>query len=162
MQRLARYEEVIEYYQQGKGITAIAQLLQMSPKTVRKFVYAEDFPERSVHKRRQNYRLAPYLPYLRQRVKEGCENTSLLWQEMSQQGFSSRYKVVNTWLREYLGKPGRRSSEREKATHHAFSDAVQNAYDLPSQDEEARMLPAAQVEQNGPLVDPIGSPRHLT
>ncbi len=50
--RQARYEEVIEYYQQGKGITAIAQLLQMSPKTVQKFVYAQAFPERSVHQRR--------------------------------------------------------------------------------------------------------------
>jgi transposase len=162
MQKLARYEEVIESYQQGKGINAIAQLLQMSPKTVRKFVYAEAFPERSVHKRRQNYRLAPYLPYLQQRVKEGCENASLLWQEIHQQGFSSSYKVVNTWLREYLGKPGRRSSEREKATQNAFLDAVQNAHNLPPQDEEARTLLDAHVEQNGPLVDPIGSPRHLT
>ena len=51
LRRQARYEEVVGYYQQGKGIAAIAQLLQMSPKTVRKFVSAEDFPERSVHKR---------------------------------------------------------------------------------------------------------------
>jgi hypothetical protein len=83
MHRLARYEEVIAYYQQGKGMTAIAQLLHMSPKTVRKFVYAEAFPERSVQKRRQNYRLAPYLPYLQERVEEGCENASLLWGSVS-------------------------------------------------------------------------------
>lgn len=162
MHRLARYEEVMAYYQQGKGITAIAQLLQMSPKTVRKFVYAEAFPERSVHKRRQNYRLTPYLPYLQQRVKEGCENASLLWQEVCQQGFSYGYKVVNTWLREYLGKPGRHSSEQEKAKQQAFLDAVQNAHDLSSQDEEAETPPATQLEQSGLLVEPVGSPRHLT
>jgi transposase-like protein len=138
LRRQARYEEVVKYYQQGKGITAIAQLLQMSPKTVRKFVYAQAFPERSVHKRRQNYLLAPYLPYLQQRVQEGCENASLLWQEISQQGFSSGYKVVNTWLREYLGKPGRRSSEREQAKKHAFLDAVSTTDDLHSREEDTK------------------------
>ncbi len=162
LRRQARYEEVIEYYQQGKGITAIAHLLQMSPKIVRKFVYAQAFPERSVHQRKQNYRLAPHLPYLQQRVQEGCENASFLWQEISQQGFSSGYKVVNTWLREYLGKPGRRSSEREKASKHAFLDAVHATYELHSPDEDTKTPPARSVEQEGPLVEPLGSPRHLT
>jgi transposase len=124
--------------------------------------FHQDGPEPKLSGRTSTQPLTPSLPYLHQRVKEGCENASLLWQESSQQGFSSSYKVVNTWLREDLGKPGRRSSEREKATHHAFLDAVQNAHDLPPQDERARMLPVTQVEQNGPLVDPIGSPRHLT
>lgn len=161
LRRQARYEEVVGYYQQGKGIAAIAQLLQMSPKTVRKFVSAEDFPERSVHKRRQNYRLAPYLPYLQQRVKEGCENASLLWQEISQQGFSSSYKVVNTWLREYLGKPGRHSSEREKATRRVFLAAVQNEHGLPPGDEETETSSTSLIEHNDALVEPVGSPRHL-
>jgi len=95
-------------------------------------------------------------------VQEGCENASFLWQEISQQGFSSGYKVVNTWLREYLGKPGRRSSEREKVNKHAFLDAVHTAYDLHSRDEDTKIPPATSVEQEGPLVEPLGSPRHLT
>ena len=89
LQRQRWYEEVVEHYKQGKGITAIAQELHMSPTTVRKFVYAGAFPERSVHKRRQNYRLASYLPYLQQRVQEGCENASLLWQEIHRASISS-------------------------------------------------------------------------
>lgn len=77
LRRQAWYEEVVEHYRQGKSIAAIAELLQMSPTTVRRFIYAGAFPERSAHKSRQTYRLAPYLPYLQQRVQDGCENTSL-------------------------------------------------------------------------------------
>ncbi len=124
LRRLAWYEKVVELYQQGKSIAAIAKELQMSPITVRKFVSAGAFPERSAHKFRETYRLTPYLPYLEQRVAEGCENASLLWKEISQQGFAHGYKVVNTWLRGYLGKPGRPSTEQEKAKHQAFMAKV--------------------------------------
>lgn len=55
LRRQAWYEEVVELYQQGKSIAAIARELHMSPITVRKFVYAGAFPERSAHKRRQSY-----------------------------------------------------------------------------------------------------------
>lgn len=124
LRRQAWYEEVVEHYQHGKSIAAIASDLQMSPITVRKFVYAGAFPERSAHKLRQTYRLTPYLPYLQQRVAEGCENASVLWREICERGFPHGYKVVNTWLREYVGKPGRRSSQEEQAKHQAFMAAV--------------------------------------
>ena len=77
LRRQARYEEVVEHYRQGKSIAAKLSLLQMSPTTVRKFIYAGAFPERSAHKSRRTYRLEPYLPYLEKRVQEGCENASL-------------------------------------------------------------------------------------
>ncbi len=64
LRRQAWYEEVVEHYRQSKSIAAIAELLQMSPTTVRKFIYAGAFPERSAHKSRRTYRLEPYLPYL--------------------------------------------------------------------------------------------------
>jgi hypothetical protein len=95
-------------------------------------------------------------------VQEGCEQASFLWQEISQQGFSSGYKVVNTRQREYLGKPGRRSSEREQANKHALWDAVRMRDDLYSREEDTKTPPATSVEQEGPLVEPLGSPGHLT
>lgn len=157
LQRQRWYEEVVERYRQGKGITTIAQELQMSPTTVRKFVYAGAFPERSVHKRRQNSRLAPYLAYLQLRVQNGCENASLLWQEICQQGFPYGYKVVNTWLREYLGKAGRHSSEQERAKRQSFLAAVEA--------ENGQLAPLEvslpQTEQTDIYVEPLGSPRHL-
>ncbi len=62
LRRQAWYEEVVNLYRQGKSLAAIAQLLQMSPTTVRKCVYAGAFPERSAHRSRRIVRLEPYLP----------------------------------------------------------------------------------------------------
>lgn len=120
LRRQAWYEEVGELSRQGKSIAAIAEQLQMSPTIVRTFVYAGAFSERLAYRSRRIVRLAPYLPYLEQRVQQGCENARLLWQEICQQGFAHGYKVVNTWLWEYLGQPGRNSSQQEQAKRQAF------------------------------------------
>ena len=64
--------------------------------------------------------------------------------------------------RSTLGKPGRRSSEREKAIQDAFSNAVHNAHNLPTEEGRREKSSTAQAEQNGPVVEPLGSPRHLT
>lgn len=161
LRRLAWYEKMVELYQQGKSIAAIAKELQMSPITVRKFVYAGAFPERSAHKFRETYRLTPSLPYLEQRVAEGCENASLLWKEISQQGFAHGYKVVNAWLRGYLGKPGRPSTEQEKAKHQAFMTKVAAEPGFAGLNEEVSLSPPAVISTEQ-AAEPIGSPRHLT
>jgi hypothetical protein len=98
LRRQARYTEVVTLYQQGKSIAAIVEQWHLSPTTVRKFVYAGAFPERATHFRRKG-QLGSYLPYLEQRVQEGCDNASLLWREIRDQGFSKGYKVVNTRAR---------------------------------------------------------------
>jgi len=162
LRRQAWYEEVVELYQQGKSIAAIAQHLQMSPTTVRKFVYAGAFPERSAHRSQRIVRLEPYLPYLEQRVEQGCENARLLWQEICEQGFTHGYKVVNTWLREYLGKPGRSSSQQERAKRQTFFDAVQAEQGVVFPTEEMVMGTASQGESPPLVVEPLESPRHLT
>lgn len=45
--RLATYEEVKRLYKTGKKLLAIARELGLNVKTVRKYAYAETFPERS-------------------------------------------------------------------------------------------------------------------
>ena len=44
-------------------------------------------------------RLDPFLPYLKQRVAQGCTNTRQLWQEIRQQGYSGSSRQVDKWLR---------------------------------------------------------------
>ncbi|HEU5380412.1 MAG TPA: ISL3 family transposase [Ktedonobacteraceae bacterium] len=162
LKRQERYEEVLEYYRQGKSVPTIAQTFQMSPTTVRKFIAAGAFPERSAHKSRRFVRLEPYLSYLEKRVQEGCENANLLWQEIAQQGYTYGYKPVNTWVREYLGKPGRNSSEREKARRQAFFDAVQSEQGTVPQPEKGDLEIPSPAEGLLMEVDPLESPRHLT
>ena len=59
LRRQARYDEVVMLYQQGKSIAAIVEQLQLSPTTVRKYVYAGAFPERATHGSRTRGSLAP-------------------------------------------------------------------------------------------------------
>lgn len=162
LKRQERYEEVLELYRRGKSIPTIAQALHMHHMTVRKLIAAGAFPERSAHKSRRFVRLEPFLPYLEKRVQEGCENANLLWQEIGQQGYTHGYKPVNTWVREYLGKPGRASSEREKAKRQAFFDAVQaEQRTIPQPETGDPEIPS--LDEKPPMeVDPLESPRHLT
>jgi transposase len=162
LRRQARYNEVVMLYQQGKSIAAIVEQLHLSPTTVRTYVYAGAFPERATHLRRKG-QLGSYLPYLEQRVQEGCDNASLLWREIRDQGFSKGYKVVNTWLREYLQKPGRRSSQQEQARRHTFLAAVNAGADSLSTQEVSNPLPL-QADADGTVVlkEPLESPRHLS
>jgi hypothetical protein len=81
---------------------------------------------------------------------------------MCQQGFSHGYKVVNTWLREYLGKPRRRSSEQEKATYQAFLATVAPEQDLISSLEETATQDPPPAESTGIPIEPLGSPWHLS
>jgi transposase len=161
LRRQARYQEVIERYQQGKGIEKIAKELQMSPITVRKFVRAGAFPERAVQFRRKG-QLGPYLPYLTERVQQGCENASLLWREIQAQGFPGGYKMVNIWVREYLEKPGRQSSEREKARRQAFFPESQEEISSLSTRQSSEPISLQTNGQGEPRVEePLESPRRL-
>jgi hypothetical protein len=129
---------------------------------VRKYVYAGAFPERATHFRHKG-QLGSYLPYLEQRVHEGCDNASLLWREIRDQGFTKGYKVVTTWLREYQQKPGRRSSQQEQARRQTFLDAVHVGADELSTQEVSDPLPV-QANADGTVVleEPLESPRHLS
>ncbi|MBO0783805.1 MAG: ISL3 family transposase [Ktedonobacteraceae bacterium] len=158
--RLARYEEVMALWDQGKSFTAIAAQLHMSPTTVSKFVHAGAFPER-VPSPRNTGHLTLYLPYLKQRVQEGNENASALWRELQGRGFTGGYKMVNIWLREYLQQPGHHSSERAKVRRHLFQ--------LSPLPQPAKERIQNQGDQNPPttatcnllLEEPLPSPRRL-
>lgn len=113
LRRQARYEEVVALYKEGMSILGEACQLRMSRTTVRNFVYAGAFPERA-SVLRTNSRLNPYIPYLEERLAQGCRNANQLWKEVLAQGFKGSYKVINRWLAPRREKPGRKHSLREK------------------------------------------------
>jgi hypothetical protein len=96
-------------------------------------------------------------------VQEGCDNASLLWREIRDQGFSKGNKVVNTWLREYLQKPGRHSSEQEQARRQTFLASMNKQTDSLQSEEVSAALPL-QADADGTVVleEPLESPRHLS
>jgi transposase len=95
--RLARYETIQQMKRDGVSILEIAERLHLHRETVRTFYYAESFPERSHNKFRPSI-LDPFLPYLKKRHAEGCENASQLWREIRQQGYPGSRSQVDKWM----------------------------------------------------------------
>jgi transposase len=66
-------------------------------------------------------------------------------------------------LREYLQKPGRRSSKQEQARRHTFLAAVKEQTDSRQSEEVSAALPLpADAEGTVVLEEPLESPRHLS
>lgn len=85
--RYALYEDVRELRQQGLSHSAIADTLGVSRPTVRRFLAAEQFPERlSGPKRQRQSIVTPSLPFLRERWEAGCHNGRQLFREAKARG----------------------------------------------------------------------------
>ncbi len=111
--RYARYEEVMALHRAGMGLRAIARQLRISRKVVRRFVASPCFPERAEgtgqhHKKKS--KLAPYLPYLRERWASGAHNGSQLFREVKDRGYKGSRSllghVIAQWRTELPPKPG--------------------------------------------------------
>jgi transposase len=110
--RYARYEEVMALHQAGMGLRAIARQLRISRKVVRRFVASPCFPERAEgtgqhHKKKS--KLAPYLPYLRERWASGAHNGSRLFREIKERGYTGSRallgRMIAQWRTELPPKP---------------------------------------------------------
>ena len=95
--RLARYETIQQMKWDGVCILEIAERLHLPRETVRTYYYAGSFPERSWRKPQPSI-LDPFLPYLKKRHAEGCENASQLWREICQQGYPGSRSQVDKWM----------------------------------------------------------------
>jgi len=95
-QRLREYTLVQYLRRQGHGERRIARVLGMSRGKVHAFYHAETFPERKSHYVPSN--LDPYLPYLEQRVSEGCLNAQQLWRELREHGYPGSSSQVSKWM----------------------------------------------------------------
>jgi transposase len=100
LERFLRYEQAQELYQQGLNLCQIAAQMQLTRKTVRTFVRAQTFPERSV-RTGDTRQLDAYTSYLPKRWQEGCHNARLLWEEVRERGYPGCYTAVKTYLHSF-------------------------------------------------------------
>jgi transposase len=94
------------------GLRAIARQLRISRKVVRRFVASPGFPERAQgtgehHKKKS--KLAPYLPYLRERWASGAHNGLQLFREIEGRGYTGSRallgRLIAQWRTELPPKP---------------------------------------------------------
>jgi transposase len=129
--RLAAYEEVRRRHLTGETLQSIGHATGLARGTVRKYAYADSFPERAVPRPNPS-RLDPYLLHLERRLTEGCENAMALWREVRDQGFAGTHRQVHRWVAERRTAPARRTPRKwlERAT--ADAPEVNIAAPLPS------------------------------
>ena len=96
--RLLRYEQVTDAYKQGLTIRSIGCRLGLSGKTVRRYLAASSFPERTARAPRFT-QLQPFHHILRERWKQGCHNAAQLWREIHTQGYGGSQTMVKDYVR---------------------------------------------------------------
>ncbi len=96
-ERERRFQHVKDAQRRGLNLRQIARETGLSVKTVRLWVAADVVPPE-----RRGYRgggkVDPYGPYLLRRLAEGCTNQTLLWQEITAQGFVGTRSLVAKWI----------------------------------------------------------------
>jgi hypothetical protein len=79
--------EVVGLHRQGMSQQAIGLMLHIQRKTVRRFLRAGQYPERSTPHRRPPG-INKYQEFLLRRWGEGCHNATKLWHEIQDQGYT--------------------------------------------------------------------------
>jgi len=101
--RYARYLKVMELYSQGVSERGISRALSINRATVRKFVHADGFPERTPKKSSGSI-LDAHIPYIHRRWAEGCQNAMQLWREIKAEGYSGKEAMVRRYIRRLRAK----------------------------------------------------------
>ena len=95
--KLVLYHTIQSMRQTGWNIAQLASELGHHRDTIRKYYYASTFPERKPRRSTSSI-LDPYLPYLKRRLEEGCENALQLWREIQNDGYPGSKRQVIKWM----------------------------------------------------------------
>ena len=95
--RLAYYQKVQQLQQAGWSIRQISRELNLNRTTVRRYAFAESFPER-IRRPTGRSMLTLYLTYLEERYQQGCRNAQQLWRELREQGCPGSGSQPTKWL----------------------------------------------------------------
>lgn len=96
--RQNRFVAVHDLAQQGLSCRQIAKTLNLSRRTVHKYVHAEQCPQMAKRKPSPTL-LDDYLGYLRNSLAAGRRNTRILFEEIQAMGYQGSRSTVARWVR---------------------------------------------------------------
>lgn len=99
-EREARFAAVKARHAAGVYMTDIADEFGLSRQTVSRWVHSETLSPDERGRFKRKCLIDDYVPYLRQRILEGCTNKSQLWREIKEQGFTGSRTIVGKWVRQ--------------------------------------------------------------
>jgi transposase len=86
---------------QGESIHAIAHHVGIARQTVRRFLSADQFPERATRRQRPS-KLDPHIPCLEAQLRAGQMNGTTLWRLIrDEEGYSGSRALVSRWVRQH-------------------------------------------------------------
>jgi transposase len=94
---LQKYQLAQRMQAQGKNKKDIARLLNVTPRTVSRWIRTCQAPYSQERRRRQSV-FDPYAPYVLRRWKEGCHNGRQLYEEIKNRGFRGTDRTVYRFL----------------------------------------------------------------
>jgi transposase len=97
--RMAAYQQVWTYHQQGWTLDAIAHQVGLSRRTVRRYLQSPTFPERQPRHGRGRSLLDPYKATLLAGWNNSCRNGWHLFRTICSQGFRGQYGIVALYVR---------------------------------------------------------------
>ncbi len=118
---MARYETVMTLFRQGLSQREIARRCNLNRITVRRFIRAAEFPERSP--RYYPSTLDSYCEHLKMRWRQGGHNCVQLYRELRCLGFTGRPRTLRDWINKQqkfmrLRKPPSQRREPRRGTSH--------------------------------------------
>lgn len=94
--RQARFELVKQLHKEGYSKRAIQRHLNISWRTVQKYLAADECPQYTMGRVRPS-KLTPWLSYLEERWQAGYTNATQLWREIKDKGFTGSRGLVSRW-----------------------------------------------------------------
>lgn len=111
------YRTVRDLAASGLSWRQIAQRLDLSYRTVRKFACADQFPEQAT-RRSVASKLDPFLPVLRQALTAGEDNALQLWRHLRDDlGYTGSRTLVSRWVAHHRHLSPPRSPDQPRPTH---------------------------------------------
>lgn len=86
-----------QLFREGCSQSAIASVLHVDRKTVRRYLRMETMPDREPRRQRGS-RLDPYTAFIRQRWGEGCHNAQQIFRELQTRGYPGGRSLVKQWI----------------------------------------------------------------
>ncbi|QSS99775.1 IS21 family transposase [Pontibacillus sp. ALD_SL1] len=112
MVQIGEFFMIRELYQKGWSITAISEETGFDPKTIRKYIKADSLPERKDRSAKKISKLDPYKDYLRERIKEGTTNCSVLFEEIQSLGYTGKMTILRDFVRPFRSQPKKQATIR--------------------------------------------------
>lgn len=134
--RRAHHALVHELLAQGAGFRQVARHLGWSHRTVSKYAHAATWQELVVGQKPRPSLVDPFKHYLARRIGEGCLKASLLYREITAQGFKGSYAIVRKFVEQYRSRPDLTSAPRPPSVRQVTGWICRHPDNLVSRDAE--------------------------